>query len=103
MSRDHPIKMRQTGLNTGLDRSVPRLSTMGVHPDHCVREQPELPHLLTEQPRIATLPAVTGDDDDCAARQPTAAPTTQECADHLAQPRASGPVGYQPPRRSQRL
>src|SRR5215207_143620 len=49
------------------------------------------------------LPAVTGDDYDRTARQPTAAPTAQECPDHLAQPGASGPVRYQPPHRSQRL
>src|SRR5829696_4398314 len=103
MSRDHSIKVRQTGLNTGLDRSVPRLSTMRVHPDDGVREQLELPNLLTEQLRIAPLPAITGDHHDCTARQPTAAPPAQERADHLAQPSAAGPVRYQPPRCSQRL
>ena len=103
MSRDHSIKVRQTGLNTGLDRSVPRLSAMGVHPDDGVREQLELPHLLTEQLRIPPLPAVTGDHHDCTACQPTAAPPAQERADHLAQPSAAGPVRYHPPRCSQRL
>src|SRR5215211_2692592 len=49
------------------------------------------------------LPAVTGDHYDRTARQPTAAPTVQECAEHFAEPSASGPIRYQPPRRSQRL
>ena len=74
MPRDHPIEMGQAGLDTGLDRSVPRLSTMRVHPDHRVREQLELPHLFTKQPRVATLPAIAGDHHDGAASQLRAVP-----------------------------
>ena len=103
MPRDHSIKMRQAGLDTGLDRSVPRLSAMRVHPDHRVRDQPEPAHLFSQQPGIVTLPAIARDHHDGAARQPAPAPAVQECADHLAQPSASGPVRYEPAGCSQRL
>jgi len=103
MPPDHPIEMGEAGLDTGLDRSVPRLSTMRVHPDHRVREQLKLPDLFTKQASVATLPTVAGDHYDGAASHSAASPTIQERADHLTKPGASRPVGHQPSSAGQRL
>lgn len=58
-----------------------------------MRQPLQMGDLLAQQPWIAALPPVGGDDDDRATRHTALSPARDEGSDRLAQPGAAGPVG----------
>src|SRR5450759_5541332 len=78
--------------DTALDRFVSSLTPVRVHPHDGMGEALKPGDLLAEQPRVATLPPVRGDDDDRATRHTALSPSDGERPDRLSQPGAAGPV-----------
>ena len=81
---------------------VARLAAVRVDPDDAVREPVQPGHLVGEQARRPSFPAVAEDDDDGAPGHAALAPAVEERLARLAEPGAARPVRHLLPRLAQR-
>ena len=95
MPGDERVDVRQRGGHPAGQRREPGRGLAWVHPDHPVGEPGQPGHLLAQQRRVRTLPAVGHDHDDGSAGQPAPAVGVQEILDGTADPGAAGGVRRQ--------